>query len=255
MDKVGRFVGDKIDVDDKSVHDFFDQRTNKKLFHRYNLVNYQDNTPELALERDRIEKEKILPMLNVSDDSRIIDIGCGVGRWGDAFAPILKDGLYLGVDYSDKLINVANAELSKAVNQSTRRFCVESFQNLWSLFEEKGLEKFDIVIINGVLMYINDYDIPLCFENVQKIIANGGRIYLKESVGVRERYTLNNIFSEELGSQYSAIYRSIEEYDDLLHQYFGKYIEISRGETFGAENLHNRKETTSYYWIISQADE
>ena len=102
-------------------------------------------------------------------------------------------------------------------------------------------------------MYINDDDILKCLEAVNDLLVDGGVIYIKESVGKEERLTLKEFYSNELKSNYSAIYRSINEYNSLLNKKFiNKYYKIvSQGETWKREQ-QNRSDTTSYYWIINK---
>jgi ubiquinone/menaquinone biosynthesis C-methylase UbiE len=251
MEKTGRIIEDKVEVSDKNVHDFFENRVNKKLFHRYNLVNYQDNNPELALERDVLEKNKILPMLSINADYRVLDIGCGVGRWGDALSQILTQGVYVGVDYSAELIKVAKEYSMNDVNNN-RKYLVGSFQNLTDVLKDNGVDRFfDVVLINGVLMYINDSDIDRCLGSISGLVKSTAKVYIKESVSLRSRLTLKEIFSNELGSVYSAIYRGKDEYDRLIRNNMSGFSVLSEGATFEETNLNNRKETTSYYWILS----
>ena len=247
---VGRIPDKKIKVDEEQIHLFFENRVKKPLFHRYNLVNYQDDNPELAIQRDRIEKDKILPFLKVNQSSKILDIGCGVGRWGDELTPCLENGIYVGVDYSDSLIKVAQKAAEQDNTIDKRVYCVGSFQKINEILENKKIKfKYDIIIINGVLMYINDFDLDKCIKNVTELSNNHSRIYIKESVGIEARLTLNKVYSKELTSDYSAIYRSVKEYEMLFAKYFQQFQKISSGETFIETELHNRKETTSYFWI------
>ena len=39
-------------------------------------------------------------MLDIQSENSVLDIGCGVGRWGDEIVKILKTGKYIGIDYS-----------------------------------------------------------------------------------------------------------------------------------------------------------
>lgn len=245
---MARIINEHIDIDSKKTHDFFDNRINKKLFHRYNLVNFQDNHPELALQRDVFEKAKITPMLNITPSSRILDIGCGVGRWGDELVPCLDNGVYVGLDFSENIIEVARK--SAPVDDSHRKYYVGAFQNLADVLGHECIDPgFDVVIINGVLMYINDSDITCCMNNVVKARKENSVLYIKESVGVNSRYTLKDIYSEELSSDYNAIYRCVTEYQSIFDDYFGCDNMVTCGEIFTEGKLHNRSETTSYYWI------
>lgn len=245
-----RIIDQKVDIDITTVHNFFDNRVNKKLFHRYNLVNYQDDHPELALQRDKAEKAKILPYIKPDSSSRILDIGCGVGRWGDELVQQLSDGIYVGVDYSQNLIDVAKKAALDDNSSNKRKYYVGSFQQIKNVLQTNGeTDLFDIIIVNGVMVYINDCDVYNCINSITDLIKPNGRIYIKESVGVDSRYTLKDIYSNELTSNYSAIYRSIKEYRELFTNCFSAYKLVSEGETFAENGLNNRKETTSYYWI------
>ena len=113
MEKNQRIKNEKIHIDDKQVKKFFDDRVNKKLPYLLNYTNYQDNHPELVLERDKYEKQRIEPLLNLQSDSRVLDIGCGVGRWGKhVLRRISSKGCYTGVDYSDGLLKLAGENLN-----------------------------------------------------------------------------------------------------------------------------------------------
>lgn len=85
-------------------------------------------------------------------------------------------------------------------------------------------------------------------------MKKNGLIYVKESIGINDRFTLNGVYSEELSSKYSAIYRSRSEYEKIFGRVLNLHNDsiLKEGETFG-EELHNRSETTSYYWIIKNS--
>lgn len=95
-----------IEIDEKKVKDFFNARVKRNLPHRYNYVIYQDNNPELAMERDKYEKEFINGIIDFKVNAQVIDIGCGVGRWADFFK---EKGInqYIGMDLSEELLKIA----------------------------------------------------------------------------------------------------------------------------------------------------
>ena len=251
MEDKHRVVGEKIAINESEVKSFFDRRCEKKLPYLYNYVNYQDKHPELALERDRYEKEKILPLLNLRPGCRVLDIGCGVARWATdgVMGTISSEGTYVGVDYTAGLLEMAK---QNTASYSNCRFFCGSFQDILSVLpEDLRTARFDVILVNGVMMYINDGDIPTCLGNVNRLLAEGGIAYLKESVGFTERLTLNKTYSDELTSDYSAIYRSIAEYDAFFARCLPDpdFTVLERDDMW-KWNLHNRRETTAYYWII-----
>ena len=55
-----RVYNDKIDIDYGKTLDFFEHRGDNKLLNtKYNYVLFQDDSPEIAVKRDKEEKEKI----------------------------------------------------------------------------------------------------------------------------------------------------------------------------------------------------
>ncbi len=247
-----RIVDKEVILDDRRVKSFFDNRENKKLPHRYNYVNYQDDNPSLAVERDKIEKERIKPYFHVDEDSMVLDIGCGVGRWGDEFVPELKQtGKYVGIDYTKFFIDIANNHFNDEKNAS---FLVGSFQNVCEVLKNSSeYRKYDRILINGVLMYINDRDIPQCLKSVEELLNTDGMLYIKESVGTNHRLTLNEFPSKELEADYSVIYRSLKEYSRLFTEYFlgMGYTMIAAGATWD-DYFDYEKETTNWYWILKK---
>ena len=252
MNNEQRIKTNKIAIDEDDVKLFFNNRVNKNLPYLINYTNYQDKHPELALERDKYEKDRIMPFLNLQPESRILDIGCGVGRWGNHILKILSNqGMYVGADYSGNILNLAKNHFRENKNFY---FCESSFQDiLLNLPGNIKQNNFNVILINGVMMYINDTDLAQCMSNLKELIAVGGRICIKESVGLHDRLTLNKIYSEELESRYSAIYRGVDEYNILFRDAFsGDKYNIVYKDVMWQGDLANRKETTAYFWIIEK---
>lgn len=251
MNNEQRIKTNKIVIDQDGVKLFFDNRVKKKLPYLINYTNYQDNHPELALERDKYEKDRIMPFLNLQPESKVLDIGCGVGRWGNHVLEILSNqGMYIGVDYSGNILNLAKEHFREKQNFY---FYESSFQDILLNLPHTTKNMFDVVLVNGVMMYINDNDLAQCMMNLEELIAIGGRICIKESVGLQDRLTLNKIYSEELKSQYSAIYRGVEEYNILFRDVFpSEKYNIAYADVMWQGDLANRKETTAYFWIIER---
>lgn len=252
MNNEQRIKTNKIAIDEDDVKSFFNNRVKKNLPYLINYTNYQDKHPEMALERDKYEKTRIMPFLNLQSESRVMDIGCGVGRWGNHMLKILSNqGMYVGADYSGNILNLAKNQFRENKNFY---FFESSFQDLLlNLPKNLKHNKFDAILINGVMMYINDTDLAQCMSNLEELIAVGGRICIKESVGLKDRLTLNKIYSEELESKYSAIYRGVEEYNTLFRNSFSseKYNIIYQ-DVMWQGDLANRKETTAYFWIMEK---
>ncbi len=184
-------------------------------------------------------------MKNAGGGMRVLDIGCGIGRWGEY---LLASGyFYVGIDGSRQMIEHAKENLKKYEN---KKLLVGLFQNfLEALKDANEIELFDMVFVNGVFMYLNDKDYRQALSDILCICKPHSSIYVKESAGINGRLTLDQIYSDGLKQDYSAVYRSVKEYQQSLRETWSEtYKLISEGLLFDSE-LINRKETADYYFI------
>lgn len=241
-----RVLRDRVDLNYEAIQKFFDDRgDNQALKSKYNYVLFQDQEPELAVRRDAQEKEKIGALLSLQKPLRVLDVGCGIGRWGEYL--LERGAYYVGIDGSAKMIERAETNLKP---YGAKRLATGFFQDLLSILAELGeIEPFDLILVNGVFMYLNDVDFQRALKVVKEVGGKGSTFYIKESMGIEQRLTLNNFFSDGLKQYYSAIYRSVKEYRDSFQKAFvPEYILVQEGALFD-EELRNHKETIDYYFI------
>lgn len=241
-----RVYNKKIDVSAGNVAEFYDRRArNYSQEIGYHTVLLGDQTPGYASKWDTFEKQKITPLLNLGRDKNVLDIGCGMGRWAEELAP--KVNCYVGVDFSAEMVKLAKERCSSYSNVS---FYNNSFQNL---FANKEVLKYqyDIIIITGVSMYINEAELLECYNKLKGLLKDGGRLYMEESVGLKERLTLNHIWSENLGDNYDAIYRTREEYLELLTPLI-QSTTVIREEYLEELDKKDLKETSHWYIILEK---
>ena len=106
---------------------------------------------------------------------------------------------------------------------------------------------FDEIIFSGVLMYINDDDIKLVFEELNRVGADDKKLFIMEPVSrMGERLTLKDFYSEGLEADYSAIYRTEEEYMELFK--ILNYNKIFAEDIF--DDLSDHSETHYKYYVI-----
>ena len=221
----GRILGKKEDISYSSVEDFFEERGNSNLKHKYNYVLYLDDTPEIALQRDKQAKEKIERFLDIRKNMSVLDLGCGVGRWGELFCP--KVAHYIGIDGSTKMIERAKENLSKFNNKELLVGNLRRIENeIIALHDE--IQQYDIVFICGVLMYLNDSEVIAVLKQLPALINNGRQVCFIESMSQNTRLTLKDIYSEELKQNYSAIYRTEEEFLQMMRDAFGDKLMLER---------------------------
>ncbi len=248
MEDKRRIYGEAVDVSASDIREFYDKRAEKYMDGnktRNTTVLLGDNSPEYADSWNSFEKEFVLPYLNCGEGCRILDIGCGVGRWAENMIPVCKE--YVGVDFSHEMIKAASLHFEQEKNA---KFLTASFQEL---FLEKSIQRtfFDTVIIAGVSMYINDDDLKNCFQKLIELLNTDAVVYMEESVGVEERLTLSKIWSESLEDHYNAIYRTREEYLELLNPLCAQ-MEIIKEGYFDQLDKKDMSETSHWYILLKK---
>jgi SAM-dependent methyltransferase len=209
-----RIVADVEELDYGQTLQFFQDRAGRA--ERVGLLSttmYQDRHPELAQARDAYEKQQVTPLLGLQPRMRVLDIGCGSGRWGLHLLGRVRS--YLGVDFSDRLVRLAEAEIR-------RHGAGDAFQVQTLGATEIAAERlsqpppFDLFLISGLMTYLNDADCARLLARVAELAADRARVYIREPMALAERLTLKQHYSADLGADYHAIYRTRSEYGRLL---------------------------------------
>lgn len=213
----------------------------------YSVTMYQDHNQELVKERNRREIDKLYPLLKLNENSKILDIGCGIGRWADAISQEIKE--YCGVDFSRELIEIAKKR-NKKENYSYHECDLKNCEGI-----QKEYDNYNRVLMIGVLMYINDDDVQDLFGRVEKGCDKSALICLREPVGLVNRLTLKDFFSEELEQNYNAIYRTREELKNIFNKTLISqgFSIVNEGFLFEEDGiLNNRKETAQHFFILER---
>ena len=94
----------------------------------------------------------VLSYLDHMDSSvdTVLDLGCGVGLWKDALAKQAKGVRYTGVEYSAYLCQKYGWHHASAADYSSRK-------------------RFDLVVCQGVLQYLNDAECERAIANLAKL--------------------------------------------------------------------------------------
>lgn len=233
---MSRLYGEKENIDSNEVKNFFAERASRDLDSDLSIVLFQDK--ENSEQRHLEEKKLLHEHIDISD-KKILEIGCGIGRWAEALYD--KCGFYLGIDYTEDLIEIAK----KSYNYPNCYFQVMSATDI--KIDELLIEPpFDIIIISGVLMYIND-DLKLVIEQINQIGADDKKLFIMEPIScIDSRLTLKDFYSEGLDVDYNAIYRTPEEYLDFFRNL--NYNEIFSDYIFS--DLSDHSETKYKFFVI-----
>ncbi len=232
-----RVYADKIEIDNNSTKEFWENRAN-------NINNLQTvllGSDKTGIEQNtRNEHEKLIveSVVKQIQNPRILDIGCGIGRWAENL--INQFDSYTGVDFSEGFINFAS---EKFANYSNIKFYNNSILNL----DKEILDsKFNFIICTGVLMYVNDSNIFDIFKAFRRVTPE--YVYIQESISLMDvRLTLNQFESKDLKTNYNAIYRTKQEYEEYFKT---NKFDIIKTDLLLDNKSGAREETNAQYWIL-----
>lgn len=235
-----RVYKNKINLNKDDLEIFFKGRGNRLKKDPLTAVLYQDNNPKLAHQRDQFEKEKILPLLKLTRDDKVLDIACGIGRWVDVLHEQVE--LYTGIDFQSEFIHYARNKYKEYSNIS---FLVLDATMISP--DTLGRSDYTKVLIGGLLLYLNDNQIAHLFESLVDVTSVDALVYLREPIAIDDRLSLKKNWSEDLNQNYSAVYRTREEILSLI-----KGFVVSKEDNMYENNLNNRKETKQYYFLLKK---
>lgn len=208
-----RVYTDKINIDNNSTKEFWQKRANN-INNLQTVLLGSDNTGSEQNIRNENEKRIVEKIIEKIQNPGILDIGCGIGRWAENLQN--KFEYYVGVDFSEGFINYALTS------------------------------RFNLIICTGVLMYINDENISNIFKAFRQVSPE--YLYIQESISLMEgRLTLNKFESKDLKTDYSAIYRTKQEYEEYFKT---NAFNIIKTDLLLDNKSGAREETNAQYWIL-----
>ncbi len=123
----------------------------------------------------------------------VLDLGSGVGFWTEYFAH--RFAHVVSVESSPVLYSALTDRCSRCPNVTTINGDVLSFE---------PQEKFGLVFLGGLLMYLNEHDARALLERLAAGLTSGAMILCREST-VRGG-------TKTLQGEYQVVYRSVETY-------------------------------------------
>ncbi|MEJ2631634.1 MAG: class I SAM-dependent methyltransferase [Acidihalobacter sp.] len=240
---------EKPRIDREAVGSFFDERARKAAeLGAIRAVIYQDKHPDLAERRNASEKASLMPLLDLDASQRVLDVGCGTGRWtGD----ILASGAYYhGTDSNEGLLSVARNHYR---NSARCRFSVAPIEalTLQSIQENKP---FDRILCAGVLIYLNDEEVLEGLRSMMEMLSSTGRLLLREPMGVDSRLTIKRHYSADLDQVYNAIYRTESELESMVISVFidTRFSITGKGNVYEDPSLNNRTDTRQRWLLLER---
>ncbi|MFQ6136006.1 MAG: class I SAM-dependent methyltransferase [Candidatus Hydrothermarchaeales archaeon] len=114
----------------------------------------------------------LLDELNLAPDSKILDVGCGTGTLVLALSRICREGEAVGIDFSERMIEVAR---KKAIDVSNVDFDIGEAGDLPY---EDGY--FDFVTCTTAFHHFPEKLKAL--REMERVLKRGGRLYLLEGI-------------------------------------------------------------------------
>lgn len=246
-----RIYGKKVSINTEKTKEFYNNRAKAmmEMDNPYVSVLLGDQNPEYAVAWNKFEQENILPKMGIDENSRVLDIGCGMGRWAETLIP--RSGYYCGTDLSSEMV-----ERARQRNQYEGKkydFLNYGFQEFCALPKDKLPCLFNRLWICGVMMYINDEALFKGMEQLLGKMDKSVRVYFTETIAIKERLTLSDFYSEALKADYDVIYRTEVEYNDVYKAWLnGGFRIVEQGMLPHLNKEKEYSETDRWYTILER---
>jgi len=113
--------------------------------------------------------EYLLRKIKIDPKTRIVDIGCGDGRFSRELSLACLSSTVVGIDYSNRAIALASA-----MNQDIANL---TFQSL-DITKKHDIEPFDFAVLMEVFEHIRIEDAGQFMGGVRSLLREGGFLYL-----------------------------------------------------------------------------
>jgi SAM-dependent methyltransferase len=166
---------------------------------------------------------------HVSDTKSVLDLGCGDGYLMLLLRELTQIEEFYAYDISIQLLEVLE---KKWLHENDRYL----YTKITNFIKEESFPKTDITVCFGSFPYV--FDIEDLNSVLEKI--DSSKILIRNPCSIDGSAVSINKFSEELGAEYSAIYRTPDEYFSILSKHF-KVTEMFRAYPNDIESKYGTK--------------
>ena len=151
------------------------------------------------------EKKRLESIIKYNPKWNLVDLGGGVGLWSEYFSEHINKVTL--VEREEKFIELAKQKINNKNIEIIHSDVVD--------FNAKE-NSFDVVFISGVTLYLDDEYLLLLMNKVKNYLKPNGIFIHRDAYGINQKFLLDNKKSENLKLEYSAVYRTRTEYDNIF---------------------------------------
>jgi ubiquinone/menaquinone biosynthesis C-methylase UbiE len=191
---------------------------------------------------DKTQKRLFKEVIKIKRDFKVLDLGCGVGRWTLWFAPQVKR--VVGVDLSPNMIKIAKKRAISSNIKNTEFFVIE---DSLKIFKDN---EFDMVTCVWVLKYIlNENDLKQMIKEICRVTKVGGYVAIIEQVDYNGPIPCKEDLSKSL-LRPSDYYISL--FEDCGMKPIKRYTTINYNIFFGLYSTIRKKLKIENHYKIDQ---
>jgi ubiquinone/menaquinone biosynthesis C-methylase UbiE len=230
-------------LDKFKVRKFWDERASSYDHVEFESIANLEEDKENLKAKILCETSKVFSWLGSVDGMNILDLGAGVGQWALRFSERGAKRV-VAVEFSDSLAEIGRKELKKRKLDN-----IEFVVSPAELFTTG--EKFDLVFCSGLCVYLNDDQFLQLAKNLPTFLKPKAKVLMREGMAVGRRHEINDEFSDHLQVNYSATYRTRDEYIRALSQQ-GLLVEQDENVFPEGHNLNKYSETRLHLFSFLQ---
>ena len=141
----------------------------------WNPADYHKNSSS-----QKVWARELIEKLGLSENERVIDIGCGDGSMTAAIASRVPEGVVTGIDSSEEMIRFAKKQFPPRMYPNLSFVCMDARNLIFT-------EKFDVAFSNAALHWITDHRPVLA--GIACALCSGGMLVIQmEEKGMQIRF-------------------------------------------------------------------
>ena len=154
----------------------------------------------------------LLPRL--PPEPRVLDVGCGTGRLALSLADRAKE--IIGTDVAESMVQRAREAAATGAHRHLRVIRAPADQPL-------DVGSFDVVLLSGVLNYLEDADVAKALRAAADALRPGGLLYLRNVCACAHQH-----YREAAPDRPPTIYRTARRYVQFVEQTPGLVLQEER---------------------------